>query len=137
MIPIGVMLALVAMVCWGVWTILAKVATRTLAPEAAMVVSYATGATLAFGYVAASRGLPALPGRGLAFAGLAGVFAGGGAVAFYAGLARGEAAIVTTVSALYFVVAAVLGVVLLGESLAVRDLAGIGFAVLAIALLAT
>jgi drug/metabolite transporter (DMT)-like permease len=137
MASIGLLFALAAMLCWGVWTVLATLATRSLAPEAAMVVSYATGAALAFGYVLVSRGVPALPGRGVALAGLAGVFAGGGAVAFYAGLSRGSAAIVTTVSALYFVVAAILGVVVLGESLAVRDLAGIGFAVLAIALLAT
>jgi uncharacterized membrane protein len=73
----------------------------------------------------------------VAFAGLAGVFAGAGAVAFYAGLAEGNSAVVTTVSALYFVVAALLGVAVLGESLGLRDVAGVGFAVLAIALLAT
>lgn len=73
----------------------------------------------------------------MAFAGLAGVFAGAGAVGFYDGLSEGNSAVVTTVSALYFVVAALLGVVVLGESLGLRDVTGIGFAVLAIALLAT
>ena len=134
MLPTGLVLALGAMVCWGVWTLFA---TRSLAPEAAMVVSYTTGAALALGYVVISRGVPSLPGRGVAFAGLAGVFAGAGAVAFYAGLAEGNSAVVTTVSALYFVVAALLGVAVLGESLGLRDVAGVGFAVLAIALLAT
>lgn len=137
MFPTGLALALTAMVLWGVWTLFATLATRSLAPEAAMVVSYATGATLALGYVVRSRGVPSLPGRGVAFAGLAGVFAGAGAVAFYAGLAEGNSAVVTTVSALYFVVAALLGVAVLGESLGLRDVAGIGFAVLAIALLVT
>ncbi|GAA5059491.1 hypothetical protein GCM10025751_43540 [Haladaptatus pallidirubidus] len=40
-------------------------------------------------------------------------------------------------TALYFVVAAVLGVVFLGESVSVRDMAGIGLAIGAVALLAT
>jgi uncharacterized membrane protein len=137
MLSTGLLFALGAMACWGVWTLFATLATRSLAPEAAMVVSYATGATLALGYVLFSRGVPALPRRGVALAGLAGVFAGAGAVAFYAGLSEGNSGVVTTVSALYFVVAAVLGVVVLGESLGLRDVAGIGFAVLAIALLAT
>jgi uncharacterized membrane protein len=62
---------------------------------------------------------------------------GAGAVAFYAGLAEGDSAVVTAASGLYLVVAALLGVAVLGESLALRDVAGIGFAMLAIALLAT
>lgn len=104
MLPTGLVLALGAMLCWGVWTLFATLATRSLALEAAVVVSYATGA---------------------------------GAVAFYAGLAEGDSAVVTTASGLYLVLAALLGVAVLGEPPALRDVAGIGFAVLAIALLAT
>lgn len=62
MLPTGLVLALGAMVCWGVCTLFATLATRSLAPEAAMVVSYATGAALALGYVVVSRGIPSLLG---------------------------------------------------------------------------
>lgn len=66
----------------------------------------------------------------------AGVFAGIAAVTFYAGPERGQTSVVTTVSVLYFVVAAVLGVAVLGETVEATDVAGVGFAVLAVVLLA-
>ena len=63
------------------------------------------------------------------------MFAGIGAVAFYAGLGAGHTGIVTTISALYFVVAALLGCC--GDSPGLREALGIGFAVVAVALLST
>lgn len=64
------------------------------------------------------------------------MFAGIAAVAFYAGPERGQTSVVTTVSVLYFVVAAVPGVAVLGETVEATDVAGVGFAVLAVVLLA-
>lgn len=132
----AVTFALLAMASWGVWAVLAKLATRTIAPTTAMIVSYATSVGVALGYVLVTRQAIALSGRGTAFALAAGVFAGAGAVAFYAGLDHGRTGIVTTISALYFVVAAAIGVVALGESLDLRSLVGIAFAIGAVALLA-
>ncbi|MFT4891943.1 MAG: transporter family protein [Halobacteriales archaeon] len=100
-----------------------------------MVVSYATGALLAAGYVGMGSIPVTLDREGLLFAILAGVFAGAGTIAFYVGLDRGRTGIVTTVSALYFVVAAIIGVVFLEEPMTLRHAAGVGFAVLAVALL--
>jgi uncharacterized membrane protein len=127
---------LMAMVGWGIWVVLANVATRTLDPEIAMIFSYATSVVVALGYVAWRPGGITVERTGVAYALAAGVFAGGGAVAFYAGLERGQTGIVATVSALYFVVAALLGILFLGESLELQDVLGIIFAVLAVALLA-
>lgn len=67
---------------------------------------------------------------------LAGVASAVAAVAFSAGLETGRTSIVTTISALYFVVAVVLGVVVLGESVSARELVGLGCAVVAVLLLA-
>jgi uncharacterized membrane protein len=75
--------------------------------------------------------------EGVGVAAVAGVFAGVGAVAFYPDLAPGRTGIITTISALYFVVAALVGVGVFGESLGLRKVVGIGFAVLAVALLAS
>jgi bacterial/archaeal transporter family protein len=129
--------AVVAMLGWGVWTVLANEATNTIAPELAMILSYATSVVVAAAYVTL-RGDPiALEQTGVGYALVAGVFAGIGAVAFYSGLSYGQAGVVTTVSALYFVVAALLGVLVLGEALTARNVAGIAFAVLAVFLLAS
>ena len=127
--------ALLAMLAWGIWAVVANVATRSLSPEFAMVVSYATGALLAAAYIGTQPITITLDREGLVFAVLAGVFAGVGTIAFYTGLEQGRTGIVTTVSALYFVVAAVIGVVFLDEALTLRHVAGLGFAVLAVALL--
>jgi uncharacterized membrane protein len=124
------------MFLWGTWTFLAKIATRSLAPEVAMVVSYAASVTVALGYVFLTHDGVSLSPRGTVTALAAGVFAGGGAIAFYAGLEAGETGVVATVSALYFVVAALLGVVVLGESVGPREAVGVALAVGAVALLA-
>jgi bacterial/archaeal transporter family protein len=128
--------AVLAMLGWGVWTVLANEATKTVAPELAMILSYATSVIVAAGYVVIVGEPITLERTGTAYALVAGVFAGIGAVAFYTGLSYGQTGIVTTVSALYFVVAALLGITILGESLGPTDVAGIGFAIIAVFLLA-
>jgi uncharacterized membrane protein len=129
--------AVLAMVGWGLWAALATVATRSMAPETAMIVSYATSTAIALGYVLSLRqDALAFPRTGVLVAAVAGVFAGVGGVAFYAGLDQGRTAVVTTVSALYFVVAAAVGIAVFGDSLDASDAAGIALAVLAVLLLA-
>lgn len=108
-----------------------------MAPEAATIVSYAVGIGVA-SLCALYRGTTVF-GNGptaLGVAALAGVASGVGAVAYYAALQAGAAGIATTVTALYFVVAAALGTAVLGESLALSDLVGIGAAVVAVVLIA-
>jgi uncharacterized membrane protein len=131
-----VLFAVVAMVAWGLWAVLANVAAESLAPTTAMILSYGTGVAVALAYVLVRGDPVSLSRAGVAFALAAGVFSGVGAVAFYAGLEQGRTGVVTTVSALYFVVAAVVGVAVLGESLDATDAAGVGFAVLSVLLLA-
>lgn len=125
------------MVAWGLWAALADVATRSIPPEVAMIVSYLTGVAVAGVYVVGADRPVELAGEGVAIAAIAGAFAGAGAVAFYAGLAAGRTAVVTTISALYFVVAAFVGVAVLGESLGVREILGVLFAVVAVVLLSS
>ena len=135
MSPTAAQFALVAMLAWGLWAALADVATRSIPPEMAMIVSYVTSVAVATTYVITTDKPINLAGEGVAFAAAAGIFAGIGAVAFYSGLSVGRTGIVTTISAMYFIVAALIGIAVLGDSLSLRDAAGIGFAVLAIVLL--
>jgi len=132
-----VVLALIGAIAWGFWAVFADIATRSMAPEAAMVVSYTVGIGVAGLYIL-HRGTNVLGNdpTAIGIAALAGVASGIGAVAYYAALEAGAAGIATTITALYFVVAAVLGIVFLGDSLAVSDAAGIVAAVVAVALIA-
>lgn len=133
----ALLLAGVGMVSWGVWAVFAELATRTLEPEVAMVVSYLAGVGIAVAYIASQGLSPTLSGVGVGYALAGGLFSGIGAVSYYAALEYGTSGVVTTVTALYFVVAAVLGVVFLGESVSLRDVAAIALAVGAVALLST
>ncbi|WP_435074574.1 EamA family transporter [Halorubrum sp. HHNYT27] len=130
-------LALIGAVMWGFWAMFADIATESMAPEAAMIVSYTVGIGVAGLYVL-YRGTSILGNdpTAIGIAALAGVASGIGAVAYYAALQAGSAGVATTITAMYFVVAAGLGVVVLGESLALTDVAGIGAAVVAVVLVA-
>lgn len=137
MVNTAILLAVVTMVTWGLWAIFARLATDSLLPETAMVVSYAVGTLIAGLYVVVGRKVPTdVVYDGLFYASLAGVASASGGIALYAALARGDAATVTTISALYFIVAAIIAVVFLEESVQVTDAAGILLAGIAIALIA-
>lgn len=127
----------VAMISWGLWAVFAKFAARALAPEVAMVVSYLAGITVAVTYLLSKGVTPQLSTAGVGYALAGGLFSGVGAVSYYTALRNGTAAVATTVTALYFVVAAVVGIVFLGESVSARDVAGIALAVGAVVLLST
>lgn len=125
------------MVSWGVWAVFAEFATETLAPEVAMGVSYVAGVSVAVGYIVAQGYTPTLSGAGVGYAVAGGLASGVGSIAYYAALQRGSTALPTTVTGLYFVVAAGIGIALLGEPVDARDLAGIALAVGAVVLLSS
>lgn len=137
MVSPALLFALGTMVFWGLWAIFAKVATRSLLPETAMVISYAASVPIVLTYIAVQEKNISLSISGVGFALLAGLFGAIGGVCFYAGLSHGRTAVVTTVGALYFIVAASLGVVFLGESIGLREIAGMGFAIAAVVLFST
>jgi len=130
-------LAVVGMVTWGAWVVLADLAARTLDPEIAMVISYLAGAGVAVAYILSQSGAPAVSGVGAGYAVAGGLFSGVGGVSYYAALQYGDVSVVSTITALYFVVAAVLGALFFGESIGARDAFGIALAVGAVAVLST
>lgn len=132
----AIIFGLVAMLGWGFWAVFAKLATDTLPPALAMVISYATASIIAFGYVYTQRASLTLPMDGVVLAAVAGLFAGIAGVVFYMGLDIGRASVVTTLGALYFAVPVVVGVLFLGEAIDASDLTGVGFAALAVFFLA-
>ncbi len=128
--------ALIALFGWGFWAFFAELATRHMRPELAMVVSYFSGASMVLVYILFRKTEMTFSTAGFGYAVIGGLVSGIGAVAFYIGLSQGSTSIVTTVSALYFAVAVILGVTLLGDSLNVMNILGILFALIAVVLLA-
>ena len=137
MVRTAIYFALVGMLAWGVWALFADFATRSLAPEVAMAISYIVGVGVAIAYIIVQTDPVSLSESGVAFAVAGGLFSGIGSISYYAALQRGDTATATTVTALYFVVAAVLGVLFLGDSVDMQDWVGVGLAIGAVFLLAT
>lgn len=128
--------AVITMFAWAGWTIFANFAARTMRPATVATVSYLIAVPVVLVYMYTTGEQISMTPRGVGFGLLAGVCSAVGTVSLYIGLQRGRPSVVTTVSALYFVVAAIIGMVLLGESVTATKLLGLFFAVLAIALLA-
>ena len=132
----AVAFGLLTMVSWGVWIVVGNAASESMDPTTAAAVSYVVAAILAVGYVLVSGASLAFTPRDGAVAGVAGVFAGIGFVSMYVGLARGSATVVSTLGAMYFVVAALIGMTLLGEEITTTRVAGLLLAGIGVILVA-
>ncbi|MDR7476042.1 MAG: DMT family transporter [Armatimonadota bacterium] len=128
--------AVVILVLWGLWPLLAKVAVGRLGLQA-LWWSYCSGLLVAglFLFWAREPVVPRDP-IGLGASLLSGVLVAGGSLLFYELIRRHPASVVTFLTALYPVVSLLVGWVVLREQLSGTQLAGMVLAVAAIALLA-
>lgn len=131
------LLALTAFVTYSLVAPVLKVAMRTLPSTTAVFLSNLTMFVLIGGLLAYRRaplrtylGHPRLP-----YVVAWGVLLAVGLLSYYRALALGPVSVVVPVYGLFIVVSSLVGVVALDETLTVRKAAGVGFAVLAIALM--
>lgn len=122
------------MVSWGVWIVLGNAASESMDPKTAAAVSYLVATVLAVGFVLGSGASLAVTPRGGVLASVAGLFAGVGFVSMYVGLSRGSTTVVSTLGAMYFVVAALIGMAVLGDEINPTRVAGLLFAGAAVVL---
>lgn len=125
------------MVMWGLWGFFAKLATNYIPPMDAYI--FEISGMLLVGIVTISllRFRPTGHPQGMLFATLAGIVVGIGTILFFFAVSRGRSSVVVTVTALYPLVTLLLGFLFLQEPLTMKQLIGIGFALLAIILLST
>ena len=122
----------ITMVAWGIWIVLGDAASDSIAPEMAAFITYFVATIVAGVYVVVSDVSLAVTGRGLALSALAGLGAVTGVVATYVGVSVGSTALVSTLGGMYFVVTAVISILVLGEPLSANKVVGIGLALVAI-----
>lgn len=130
----AVFFGLVTMTTWGVWVVLGDAASDSIDPRTAAAVSYLVAGLLALGFVLVSDASFTVTARGGLLAGAAGLFTGAGLISMYLGLSAGSTTVVSTLGAMYFVVAAAIGMVVLGDEVTPTRLLGIAFAVLSVVL---
>ncbi|SEO97536.1 Uncharacterized membrane protein [Halogranum amylolyticum] len=124
----------ITMVTWGIWVVLGNAASESIDPRTAAAISYLVAGPLALGFILVSDASLAINAKGGLLAGTAGLFTGIGLISMYVGLSRGSTTTISTLGAMYFVVAAIIGMVVLGEKVTVTRVAGIGFAVIGVIL---
>lgn len=128
----AVAFGLLTMVSWGIWIVLGNAASESMDPKTAAAISYLVATFLAVGFVLWSDASLAITPRGGMLAAGAGLFAGIGFVSTYLGLASGSTTAVSTIGAMYFVVAALIGMAVLGDEVSATRVTGILFAGLAV-----
>ncbi len=124
----------ITMVAWGIWVVLGNAASESIDPRTAAAITYLVAGPLALGYILVSDASLAITARGGLLAGTAGLFTGTGLISMYIGLSGGSTTVISTLGAMYFVVAALIGMVILGDEVTITRFAGIAFAVIGIIL---
>jgi len=123
------------MIAWGFWITLGDVASNSIDPVTAAAISYIAAAVVTTAYAFVSDASLAVTNEGLLFSLVAGVAAAIGVVSTFVGVSVGSTAVVATVGGMYFVTAAAIGVLVLGEPISLTKVAGIGLAIVAIVLI--
>ena len=127
--------ALGALLIWGIWGFLPKLASRDLDPKSILI--YETlGAILVGLFVLAWVGFkPQVHARGMALSVVTGMAGFLGSLLFLYAISRGEASIVVTMTALYPLVVIILSYFFLNEGITLKQTFGIVFALIALVLL--
>lgn len=125
MVNSAVRYGLGTMVARRFWIVFGDVASNSIDPKTAAFVSDATAAVVTGGYVVVADASLAVTNRGLLYSAIAGVAAAVGVVSTFIGVTVGSTAIVSAISGMYFVAAAVISVVALGEPVALNEVVGI------------
>jgi uncharacterized membrane protein len=123
------------MVAWGFWITCGEVASNSIDPVTAAAISYVAAAVITTTYALFSDASLAVTNRGLLFATVSGVAAAVGVVSTFIGVSTGSTAVVSTIGGMYLVTATVIGVVALGDSLSITQVAGIGLVIVALVLI--
>jgi len=129
-----VFFGLITMVTWGIWVVLGNAASESIDPRTAAAISYLVAGPLALGYVLVSDASLVITAKGGLLAGTAGLFTGIGLISMYVGLSGGSTTVISTLGAMYFVVAAFIGMFILGDEVTATRLAGIAFAIIGVML---
>ncbi|AUV81202.1 EamA family transporter [Salinigranum rubrum] len=123
------------MIAWGFWITFGEVASNSIDPVTAAAISYVAAAVITTAYALFSDASLAVTNRGLLFATVSGIAAAVGVVSTFIGVSIGSTAVVSTIGGMYFVTATIIGVIALGDSLSITQVAGIGLVIVALVLI--
>jgi len=127
---------ILAMVTFGAWGFFPKLAVNYISPQSAVIYQVLGGLLVGIVGLAMVNFRPETHPMGMLFAFLTGVTGVLGTFFYYAAAGRGQISIVVSLTALYPLVTIFLAFVFLNETLVLKQIVGLCFAVAAIVLLA-
>lgn len=129
--------AIITIILWGFWGFFPKLASQYIDPKSALfweaVGSVLVGVVMFF----VLNFQPSTHPKGALFAGLTGIFGLLGALTFFYALSKGKASIVVTMTALYPLFVIILSYLILNETITFKQMMGLVFAFIAMALFAS
>jgi transporter family protein len=128
--------ATLTFIFWGLWGFIPKVTTRYINPTSAVVYEALIGLPVALIILVFMRFQIQTEPRGIALASITGTLGLLGALGYLVAVTRGPVSLVTAFVALAPALTILLAMVLLGETLAVRQWIGVGMALVAALLIA-
>ena len=126
-----------ALVLWGLWSFIPKITTRYISPKSAIVFEVLGGILMAVIVLATLKFKPDIHPKGVLLAMTTGILGFAGALCFLYAASKGPISLVALLSALYPVIAIVLAVLFLHESISIKQGLGIVLGLGAMILIAT
>lgn len=127
---------LLAMVTFGAWGFFPKLAVSYISPQSAIIYQVLGGLFVGIVSLAILNFKPETHPMGIVYAFLTGITGVLGTLFYYAAASRGQISIVVSLTALYPLITILLAIIFLHETLVLKQVIGLCFAVAAIVLLA-
>jgi len=128
---------LFALIVWGVWGFLPKLATRYIEPRSVLVFQTIGSILVTIVILATIDFKPELHTKGVTLAIVTGIIGTLGTASFLYSIAKGKASIVVTMTALYPIITIILSLLILKESITIKQGIAIILALTAMALFAS
>jgi len=128
---------LLALILWGVWGFLPKLATRYIEPRSVLVFQTIGSILVTIVILATIDFRPELHTKGVTLAIVTGIIGTLGTASFLYSIAKGKASIVVTMTALYPIITIMLSLLILKESITIKQGIAIILALTAMALFAS
>ena len=126
---------ILAMITFGAWGFFPKLAVNYISPQSALIYQVIGGLLVGIVGLAMINFKPETHPMGILYAFLTGITGVLGTLFYYAAASRGQISIVVSLTALYPLITIMLAIIFLHETLMLKQVIGLGFAVAAIVLL--
>jgi transporter family protein len=133
------LLCMVAVISWGLWGSLARLAGEQVNQQVVIFYTILAQNIVLLIYLLMTGQLARLQGNptGITLASISGVLSGVGLVCFYLALKSGKSSIVIPLTSIYPIVTVLFGLVVLHEQLSFTKILGIALAIAAVVLIST